>query len=177
MMRKPLCLVLFFAAALPWLSLANDGGVLDFTADELRRILQHGPWPQAWSHDPSNRVSGKRDAIDFGEQLFFENRLSGSGKLACGSCHVPERDWSDGLARGEGMQTVDRNTPNLVNVRYHRWYGWDGAADSLWSQSIRPILNEKELASDPKQVAELVRTDAELACHYTRTFDRSPAAV
>ena len=82
MMRKPLCLVLFFAAALPWLSLANDGGVLDFTADELRRILQHGPWPQAWSHDPSNRVSGKRDAIDFGEQLFFENRLSGSGKLA-----------------------------------------------------------------------------------------------
>ena len=33
MMRKPLCLVLFFAAALPWLSLANDGGVLDFTAD------------------------------------------------------------------------------------------------------------------------------------------------
>ena len=177
MMRKPLCLVLFFAAALPWLSLANDGGVLDFTADELRRILQHGPWPQAWSHDPSNRVSGKRDAIDFGEQLFFENRLSGSGKLACGSCHVPERDWSDGLARGEGMQTVDRNTPNLVNVRYHRWYGWDGAADSLWSQSIRPILNEKELASDPKRVAELVRTDAELACHYTRTFGQPPAAV
>ena len=177
MMRKPLCLVLFFAAALPWLSLslANDGGVLDFTAAELRRILQHGPWPQAWTHDPSNRVSGKRDAIDFGEQLFFENRLSGSGKLACGSCHVPERDWSDGLARGEGMQTVDRNTPNLVNVRYHRWYGWDGAADSLWSQSIRPILNEKELASNPQLVADLVRKDAELACHYTKAFGRPPS--
>jgi len=154
-----------------------DDGVLEFTADELSRIMQHGPWPQAWSPDPSNRVSGKPAAIDFGEQLFFENRLSGSGKLACGSCHVPERDWSDGLVRGEGMQTVDRNTPNLVNVRYHRWYGWDGAADSLWSQSIRPILNEKELASSPRHVAELVRTDAELACHYTRTFGRAPAAA
>jgi cytochrome c peroxidase len=177
MIRKLLCSVLFAIAALPWLSLANDGGVLEFSADEMRRIMQHGPWPQMWSKDPSNRVSGKPEAIDFGEQLFFENRLSGSGKLACGSCHVPERDWSDGLARGEGMQTVDRNTPNLVNVRYHRWFGWDGAADSLWSQSIRPILNEKELAATPQHVAELVRKDAELACHYTRTFGRPPAAV
>ena len=177
MIRKLLCIVLFAAAALPRLSLANDGGVLEFSAEELRRVMQHGPWPQAWSGDPSNRVSGRRDAIDFGEQLFFENRLSGSGTLSCGSCHVPERDWSDGLARGEGMQTLDRNTPNLVNVRYHRWYSWDGAADSLWSQSIRPILNEKELASTPQRVAELVRKDAELACHYTRTFGRPPAAV
>ena len=177
MIRKLLCIVLFAAAALPRLSLANDGGVLEFSAEELRRVMQHGPWPQAWSGDPSNRVSGRRDAIDFGEQLFFENRLSGSGTLSCGSCHVPERDWSDGLARGEGMQTLDRNTPNLVNVRYHRWYSWDGAADSLWSQSIRPILNEKELASTPQRVAELVRKDAELACPYTRTFGRPPAAV
>jgi cytochrome c peroxidase len=177
MIRKVLCIVVLAAAASPWLSLAADSGVLEFSADELRRIMQHGPWPQAWSKDPSNRVSGKPEAIDFGEQLFFESRLSGSGKLACGSCHVPERDWSDGLARGEGMQTVDRNTPNLVNVRYHRWFGWDGASDSLWSQSIRPILNEKELASTPQHVAELVRTDAELACHYTRTFGRPPAAV
>ena len=176
MIRRLLHVVLIAAAALPWWSRAHDGGVLDFTADELRRILQHGPWPQAWSADPSNRVSGKRAAIDFGEQLFFEPRVSGSGTLACGSCHVPERDWSDGLARGVGMQTLDRNTPNLVNVRYHRWYGWDGAADSLWSQSIRPILNAKELASTPQRVADLVRNDAELACHYARAFDR-PAST
>lgn len=123
MIRRLLHIVLLAAAALPWWSLAHDGGVLDFTVDELRRIQQHGPWPQAWSTDPSNRVSGKPAAIDFGEQLFFEPRVSGSGTLACGSCHVPERDWSDGLARGVGMQTLDRNTPNLVNVRYHRWYG------------------------------------------------------
>jgi cytochrome c peroxidase len=139
--------------------------------------MQHGPWPQSWSRDPSNRVSGKREAIDFGEHLFFENRLSGKGTLSCGSCHVPERDWSDGLQRGEGMQTVDRNTPNLVNVRYHRWYGWDGAADSLWSQSIRPILNEKELASTPQNVAAIVRKDPELSCHYTRTYGKPPTEV
>ena len=177
MMRTWLISLLLAVSVTPWVVGAADNGVLEFSADEMRRILQHGPWPQTWSGDPSNRVSGKAEAIDFGEQLFFENRLSGSGKMACGSCHVPERDWSDGLVRGEGMQTVDRNTPNLVNVRYHRWFGWDGAADSLWSQSIRPILNEKELAATPQHVAQLVRSDAELACHYTRTFNRAPATV
>ena len=177
MMRKLLVTGLLATLAWSWSSYADEAKVLDFTPDELKRILQHGPWPQAWPGDASNRVSGNRLAIDFGEQLFFESRLSSSGKLSCGSCHVPERDWSDGLTRGEGMQTVDRNTPNLVNVRYHRWFGWDGAADSLWSQSIRPILNQKELAATPQHVAQLVRKDAELACHYTRTFGKPPSEV
>lgn len=177
MKRKLLAIAALAATAWSWPASADDAKVLDFSAQEMQRILQHGPWPQQWSKDPSNRMSGNRLAIDFGEQLFFESRLSGTGKLSCGSCHVPERDWSDGLKRGEGMQTVDRNTPNLVNVRYHRWFGWDGAADSLWSQSIRPILNPKELAATPQHVADLVRRDSELACHYTRTFGKPPSEV
>ena len=83
MIRRALCIVLLAAAALPRWCMADDG-VLEFTADEMRRIMQHGPWPQAWSNDPSNRVSGNREAVEFGEVLFFENRLSGSGTLACG---------------------------------------------------------------------------------------------
>ena len=179
MIRRVLHLGLLVSAiAVPWWSFAGDGvdALLDFTDSEMRRIQSHGPWPLPYPGDPSNRVSGKREAVEFGEQLFFETRLSKSGTLACGTCHVPELDWSDGLKRGEGMHTLDRNTPNLVNVRYHRWFGWDGAADSLWSQSMRPILNEKELASTPQQVAELVRTDAELSCHYTKAFNRPAAA-
>ena len=145
MKRRLLAIAALAAVGWSWMSVADDVKVLDFTPEELRKISQHGPWPQPWTNDPSNRVSGNRIAVDFGEQLFFEPKLSTSGKLSCGTCHVPERDWSDGLKRGEGMQTVDRNTPNLVNVRYHRWFGWDGAADSLWWQSIRPILNDKEI--------------------------------
>ncbi len=177
MKRQLLATAVLAAAAWSWPLFADDAKVLEFSPQEMQRILQHGPWPQPWSKDPSNRMSGNRLAVDFGEHLFFEPRLSAAGKLSCGSCHVPERDWSDGLKRGEGMQTVDRNTPNLVNVRYHRWFGWDGAADSLWSQSIRPILNPKELAATPQHVAELVRKDSELACHYTRTFGKPPTEV
>src|SRR5712691_669068 len=74
-----------------------------FTDSEIRIILSHGPWPAPAQPDPTHRVSGKPDAIEFGTRLFFDQRLSRSGTLSCSSCHVPERNWSDNLTRGVGM--------------------------------------------------------------------------
>ena len=106
---------------------------------EIRAVLQLGPWPAPDSNDPSNRVSGKAEAIEFGERLFFDTRLSASGKFACATCHVPERNWTDNRTRGAAAAEVDRNTPTLMNARLGHRFGWDGAADSLWAQSRRPI--------------------------------------
>ena len=75
---------------------------------------------------------------------------------------MPERNWTDNRTRGAGMAEVDRNTPTLMNVRLGRWFGWDGAADSLWSQSIRPILDARELGASARHVADLVRSDDQL---------------
>src|SRR5437879_5269361 len=86
-----------------------------FTDGEIRIILSHGPWPAPAQADPSNRVSGKPDAIEFGTRLFFDQRLSASGTLSCSSCHVPERNWTDNLTRGVGMSEVDRKTPTLAH--------------------------------------------------------------
>src|SRR5205809_7480565 len=146
-----------------------------FTDGEIKIILSHGPWPAPGQADPSNRVSGKPDAIDFGTRLFFDQRLSASGALSCSSCHVPERNWSDNLRRGVGMSEVDRNTPTVMNLAASRWYGWDGASDSLWSQSLRPILDERELAATPRHVAQLVRNDEQLSCRYRKAFGTAPS--
>ena len=148
-----------------------------FTESEIKIILSHGPWPAPLPHDPTNRVSGKPDAIELGTQLFFDSRLSGTGTKACASCHVPERNWTDNLRRGMGMAELDRNTPTLMNVRGQRWYGWDGAADSLWSQSLRPIVDARELGATPRHVAELVRNDEQLSCRYRRAFGARPSAT
>ena len=146
-----------------------------FTAAEIKIILSHGPWPALAQPDPSNRVSGQADAIEFGTRLFFDQRLSASGTLSCSSCHVPERNWSDNLRRGVGMSEVDRNTPTVMNLAASRWYGWDGASDSLWSQSLRPILDERELAATPRHVAQLVRNDEQLSCRYRKAFGTPPS--
>lgn len=147
-----------------------------FSEDEVKRILAHGPWPMPAKPDVSNRVSGKWEAIEFGTRLFFDPRLSSSGTVSCGTCHVPERNWTDNLPRGVGVATVDRNTPTLMNLRGSHWYAWDGAADSLWLQSLRPLVDKRELAGSPRQVAQLVRADEQLACRYRRTFGQPPSA-
>jgi cytochrome c peroxidase len=129
-----------------------------FTQAQKARILAHGPWPPPPRHDPTNRVSGKPQAIALGERLFFDPRLSGTGSVLCASCHVPFRSFQDARARAFGLQEVERNTPSLVNVGAYRWYGWDGAHDSLWSQSVRPLLEPREMRATPAHVAAILRT-------------------
>jgi cytochrome c peroxidase len=157
-------------------SVAASAATVAFTPEEARRIAAHGPWPAPWTRDPSNRVSGNRDAIDLGERLFFERRLSVNGEISCSHCHLPERNWSDGLPRAVGLAEVDRNAPSVVNVRYHHWFGWDGAHDSLWAQSINPILDPRELGMSAASVAKLLREDRDLACRYRKTFGAAPGA-
>jgi cytochrome c peroxidase len=148
----------------------------EFSPGEKKRILSHGPWPPKRSRDPSNRVSGRIEAVAFGERLFHEPRLSGTGTVHCASCHVPGREWQDGRPRGRGLVEVDRNTQGLMNVRFQRWFGWDGAGDSLWAQSLRPLLDEREMASSAGHVARLLREDPSYRRGYERVFERPPPA-
>jgi len=145
-----------------------------FTEAERQAILAHGPWPAPWTRDPSNRVSGNLRAVDLGERLFFDRRMSATGTVSCSFCHLPERNWTDGETRARGLALTDRNTPSVANVRYQRWFGWDGANDSLWSQSIRPVLDPRELGASAAHVARLMREDRDLSCRYAKTFGAPP---
>ena len=185
--RQPKCIGAGIARAalgvvctmLTWASVANDSTPSKpvFTESEIRVIVSHGPWPAAAPLDPTNRVSGKHEAVEFGTRLFFDQRLSGSGKLSCASCHVPERNWTDNQRRSVGAGELDRNTPTLMNLIAGRWYGWDGAADSLWSQSLRPIMDPRELGASPRHAAQLVRGDADMACRYQKVFGAPPSTT
>jgi cytochrome c peroxidase len=173
------CALALASALVPWSGGAEvpPDARLAFTEAEIKAILAHGPWPVPGKKDPTNRVSGKREAVDFGERLFFDTRLSTNGKFSCGTCHVPERNWTDNQTRGAAIAQMDRNTPTLMNVRLGHWYGWDGGSDSLWAQSIRPMLDPRELGSDARQVADFVRRDEQFACRYQRAFGAPPSAT
>ena len=158
-----------------FLLLAAAQAAQAFTDAEVRAVAAHGPWPPAFKADPSNLVSGNAGAIELGERLFFERRLASNGEISCSRCHLPERNWTDGEARARGLALTDRNTPSLANVRLQRWFGWDGAHDSLWSQGMRPILDPKEMGSSAARVAKVVREDRDLSCRYTKVFGTLPA--
>ena len=144
--------------------------VLDFQPAEVRRILRHGPWPPPPGPDPSNRASGDPRAIALGRRLFFEPRLSAGGAVACATCHVPERAWTDGRARGEGLAPLDRNTPTLLDAALHRWFAWDGRSDSLWAQALRAILDPREMGASARHVAAVMAADPMLDCLRQRAF-------
>jgi cytochrome c peroxidase len=150
--------------------------LVKFNEATVRRILALGPWPPPPERDPSNRVSGNAAAIAFGAALFGDKRLSGTGTLACIDCHQPARAFSDGLPQARGMAPIDRNTTSLSNVGGQRWYGWDGGNDNLWAQTLRPLLDLREMGSSLAHLAATVRGSDDLRTGYVAAFGTPPPA-
>jgi cytochrome c peroxidase len=143
-------------------------------AEELASIAALGPWPPPLLRDASNRVSGRAEAAALGEALFHSTRLSTVGGLRCASCHEPWRQFTDGRPHALGAEDGVRNTPSLLNVRLQHWFGWDGANDTLWSQSIRPMLDPREMRADAALVARALRDDGHLERLYALAFGHAP---
>src|SRR5690349_4738548 len=117
---------------------------------DRERILAHGPWPPKIS-------TASRETIALGERLFFDPALSGTGSILCATCHIPYKSFQDGKPRAFGLAQADRNTPTILNVAFYRRFGWDGARDSLAQQSIRPMLEPREMGSSPARIASVGR--------------------
>lgn len=85
--------------------------------------------------------------IELGKALFFDPRLSGSQWISCASCHNPGLGWGDGLptAIGDGMKTLPRATPTVLNVAFNQVQMWDGRARTLEEQALGPIVADGEM--------------------------------
>lgn len=115
--------------------------------------------------DPSNAVADNPAAAALGEQLFFDTRFSGDGKVACGTCHLPERQFQDDRPRGLGMGETSRRTMPIAGTQYSPWLFWDGRKDSQWSQALGPMESPVEHGGDRTQYAHLV------AEHYRAPYE------
>ena len=124
--------------------------------------------------DPGNRFGDDPAAAALGQALFADPALSRNGRVACQTCHHPERAFSDGLARSVGLATLRRNAPSLLDVGYQRWLFWDGRADSLWSQALAPLEDPDEMGGSRTAIVHRVAADARLAQLYRDAFGPLP---
>ncbi|HEX5051627.1 MAG TPA: cytochrome c peroxidase, partial [Planctomycetota bacterium] len=71
--------------------------------------------------------------IELGKQLFFDPRLSNSGKMSCSSCHLPEKAFTDGrvVSPKDNGKDNTRNSPTMHNVGYLDRLYWDGRTATL----------------------------------------------
>jgi cytochrome c peroxidase len=159
------------------IALTTPGTLLaeEFTSSERATILSLGPWPPAVIRDHSNRASGDARAIEFGKILFTDKRLSKDNFVSCAGCHKPELAFTDGMALNQGYKKITRNTPAVINLRWNNWFGWGGEADSLWAQSIRPILSRNEMAATPSGIRRAIIRSPDLTCLFKATYDLDPA--
>jgi len=144
-----------------------------FSADELKRIYQLSPLP-APPVDPSNGVASSCKAAALGQRMFFDKNLSAHKDIACASCHDPVKGWADGRALSHGIADGKRNTPSLWNVAFNRWYFWDGRADSLWSQALKPIEDKAEMGGNRLAIARYIEGDPDLRERYEEVFGALP---
>lgn len=129
-----------------------------------------------------------------GKQMFFDPSLSGSGKLACASCHSPGHAFTPSNALAVQYGGIDMHRPGMRAVptlkylravppfteHYHEsddegdesvdagptgGLTWDGRVDRGVDQARIPLTSDFEMASSPRKVAAAVR-----AAPYAQTF-------
>ena len=104
-------------------------------------------------------MDSMRHEIELGRRLFFDPRLSGSGQIACASCHIPDLSWTDGRKKSVGHEMAEnrRNSPSLLNVWAYDRLFWDGRSPNLEDQAFGPINSESEMHSDMPDVMRKLR--------------------
>lgn len=115
-------------------------------------------------------------SVALGRRLFFDPSLSSDGRVACASCHDPERSFADSLpvSRGVHGTTGRRNTPALINALWNRSFFWDGRATSLEEQVLRPIEDPAEMDARVVDVVARLRKDAAYVAAFEAAYGTPP---
>ena len=142
----------------------------------------------------ANVYASIRMKTALGEKLFFDPSLSGSGKLACASCHSPAHAFGPPNALSVQLGGTDLRQPGyraVPTLMYSQWVPafsehyhdsddegdesvdagptggltWDGRVDTHRAQAAVPLLSPFEMGSTPARVAAAVR-----AAPYAETF-------
>lgn len=81
--------------------------------------------------------------VDLGRELFFDPRISASGKTSCASCHLPELGYVviDAHPRNDSGKPTSRKSQPLIGLGYagKTPVGWDGRSATLEAQAKASI--------------------------------------
>ncbi len=122
-----------------------------------------------------NELSEEKIAL--GRKLFFDKRLSRDNSISCSSCHNPNKAFTDGLKKSQGVDGREtmRNAPTLLNAAYLPRVMFDGELKTLEMQVTVPIQEHAEMDQDVKSLLLELRDIpeyVEAAKHiFNREFD------
>lgn len=129
------------------------------------------------THPADNPHSAAKEQL--GRTLFFDPRLSGSGQIACASCHDPDLGWADGRTTsfGHSRKQLARNSPTIRNAAFQQRLFWDGRADSLEDQARQVLMNPDEMRSGPEHVMAVLEGQPGYRRLWQDAFGGEPVSI
>lgn len=122
--------------------------MLDPAKDSALWIRAHGFFKAlpAVAESASNTITDAK--VQLGQVLFYDPRISKSGKSSCNSCHNLANWGVDQMkASADSLDNpTGRNAPTVLNAALHNMQFWDGRALTIEEQAGKPILNQEEMA-------------------------------
>ena len=95
-----------------------------------------------------------------GKQLFYDPILSANGQRSCASCHNPNQFFTDTTVNTnlqfDGIKSLQRNTPSLINVQYNHLLMLDGKHFYLQHQAKDVITSPTEMGTNENELVENV---------------------
>jgi len=137
---------------------------------EGAEFTEFGPLPSPSIPDENPSTPEK---VALGQRLFEDPRLSGSGQIACQSCHNRELGFGDGLKTSFGHDRTRgaRNAPSVAVSGWMTTLFWDGRAASLEAQALVPIGHPGEMAADRATVEARLNADERYRTAFREVFD------
>jgi cytochrome c peroxidase len=121
---------------------------------------------------PNSNPPNQR-AIDLGQRLFHDARLSRNSDMSCATCHRPDAAFTDGFDRAHGFdgKILRRNTPTIFNRAFSSMQFWDGRAASLEEQALQPIENPAEMNLPLNEALDRVASDQSYIRQFRDAFN------
>jgi cytochrome c peroxidase len=113
-----------------------------------------------------------------GKKLFYDPIMSRDSSISCGSCHLPEKGFSDTGAFSIGVDGISgtRNTPSLSNVGYHPYFTREGGVPTLEMQVLVPVQEHNEFDFNIVLIAERLKRNEEYVKLCLEAYGRDPDA-
>src|SRR6184192_1653986 len=112
------------AASLPLATglLALAGSVLAMPASAQQFSAAEIAAMRADYKRPPPRPVENQALVELGRLLFWDSRISASGKTACVSCHLPHLGWAvtDPRSLNDSGKLTSRKSPALIGIGYLR---------------------------------------------------------
>ena len=134
--------------------------------------------------DPNAFAPGKEyvyseEKATLGHQLFNDKMLSNNNNRSCATCHIPEKAFTDGLAKAMSLENSElaRNTPSLNYAGYQHGQFWDMRKDDLEGQSSDVISNKEEMHGDLNVILARINQDKKYQAAFKNIYHSQKTEV